>query len=109
MKPVSFHGDSLDEVRSFPENARREVGFQIDRVQRGLDPDDWKPMPSVGAGIREIRIADRAGAFRVVTVAALADAVHVLHAFQKKSQATPKRDIDLAAGRYREMLRRIKT
>src|ERR1700722_10518863 len=109
MKPASFHADSLDGVRSFPENARRGAGFQIDRVQRGLDPDDWKPMPSVGAGVREIRIADRAGAFRVVYVAALADAVHVLHAFQKKSQATPKRDIDLAAGRYREMLRRIKT
>jgi phage-related protein len=66
-------------------------------------------MPSVRARVREIRIADRAGAFRVICVAALADAVHVLHAFQKKSQATPKRNIDLAAGRYRELVRRIKT
>ena len=90
----------------FRTNARREAGFQIDRLQRGLEPDDWKPMSSVGRGVREIRIAERAGAFRVIYVATFAKAVHVLHAFQKKSHATAKRDLDLAVGRSRELLLR---
>ena len=63
MKPVSFLGDSLDEVRSFPDDARREVGFQIDRLQRGLDPDNWKPMKTIGAGVREIRVRVSSGGF----------------------------------------------
>jgi len=105
MKPVSFIGDSLDEVRSFPDEARRTVGFQIDRLQRGLDPDDWKPMKTIGPGVREIRVRDASGAYRVIYVATLEDAVYVLHAFQKKSQATSKRDLDLATARFKVLLR----
>lgn len=105
MKPVSFLGDSLDEMRSFPEDARREMGFQIDRLQRGLDPDDWKPMKTVGPGVREIRVRDASGAFRVVYIATLKDAVYVLHAFHKKTRATSKHDLDLAATRFRELMR----
>ncbi len=99
MKPVSFLDDSLDAIRSFSDGVRRETGFQIDRVQRGLDPDNWKSMKTVGPGVREIRVQDTADAFRVIYVAALADAIYVLHAFQKKSQATSKRDLDLATAR----------
>jgi phage-related protein len=106
MRVVSFLGDSLEAIRSFPDDARREAGFQIDRVQRGFEPDHWKPMSSIGPGVREIRIAERAGAFRVIYVAAFAEAVHVLHAFQKKSRTTAKRDLDLAAMRFRELLQR---
>lgn len=106
MKPVSFIGNSLDEVRSFPDSARREVGFQIDRLQRGLDPDDWKPMKTIGAGVREIRVRDASGAFRVIFIATLEDAVYILHAFQKKTAATSKRDLDLATARFRELMRR---
>jgi phage-related protein len=58
MKPVAFLGDSLEAIRAFPAGARREAGFQIERVQRGLDPDDWKPMSSIGPGVREIRVKD---------------------------------------------------
>jgi phage-related protein len=71
-------------------------------VQNGLDPDDWKPMKSVGPGVREIRIRDASGAFRIIYLATLADRVLVLHAFQKKAQRTAQRDIDLAAKRLRE-------
>jgi phage-related protein len=98
MKPVTFLGDSLEQVR---------MGFQIDRVQRGLDPDNWKPMKTVGPGVREIRIRDAAGAFRVIYIATLADAIYVLHAFQKKTLATSKRDLDLARARFKELMRRI--
>lgn len=106
MKPVAFLGDSLSRVREFPREARRAAGYQLDRVQRGLDPDDWKPMPAVGAGVRKIRIRDRTGAFRVIYLATFGEAVYVLHAFQKRAQRTTRRDIDLAADRLRELKRR---
>jgi phage-related protein len=108
MKPVSFLGDSLDGIRSFPEGRRRMAGYQIERVQRGLDPDDWKPMKTIGPSVREIRIRDAAGAFRVLYTAALTDAVYVLHAFQKKSQPTSKRDLDLAAERFKHLTWRLR-
>jgi phage-related protein len=105
VKPLSFLGTSLDELRAFPETARREAGHQLDQVQRGLEPDDWKPMPSVGPGVREVRIRDQAGAFRVIYTATRPEAVYVLHAFQKKTQATAKRDLDLAEARFRDLIR----
>ena len=101
MKPIAFLGDSLDRLRDFPDDVRSEAGHQLGEVQNGNDPDDWKPMKTIGAGVREIRIRDEAGAFRVIYLATLPDAVLVLHAFQKKTQATPQRDIDLAASRLR--------
>ncbi len=105
MKPIAFQGTSLDDLRAFPETARREAGHQLDQVQRGLEPDDWKPMPSVGPGVRELRVRDEAGAFRVIYTATRPEAVHVLHAFQKKAQATAKRDLDLARARLRALTR----
>jgi phage-related protein len=86
MKRVEFLGDALVELRKFPEAARKEAGVQLHKVQMGLDPSDWKPMATVGAGVREIRIRDEAGAFRVLYVANVGDAVYVPHAFQKKTQ-----------------------
>ena len=105
MKPVTFLGDSLKRVREFPEDARQDTGYQLDRVQRGMQPDDFKPMPSIGKGVEEIRVRDETGAYRVVYTARLAEAVYVLHAFQKKTQATSKRDIDLAVERFRELMK----
>jgi phage-related protein len=96
MKPVIFLGDSRARIRDFPQSARHEAGFQLERVQHGLDPLDWKPIRSVGTGVREIRVRDAAGAFRVMYVATLPAAVYVLHAFQKKTQTTDKRDLNLA-------------
>jgi phage-related protein len=94
---VTFHGDSLNRVRDFPEDARRETGYELYRVQQGRDPTSWKPMSAVGLGVREIRIRDAFSAYRVIYIASFADAIHVLHAFQKKSQRTPQRDLHLAA------------
>ena len=105
MKPVVFLGDSLSDLRAFPERARRDAGFQLDRVQRGLDPQDWKPMPIIGSGVREIRVRDVTGAFRVIYIATLAEAVYVLHAFGKKTQRTSQRDLMLAQLRLRALKR----
>jgi phage-related protein len=104
MKRIAFVGGALDDLRAFPVSARREAGYQLDRVQRGLAPDDWKPMTSIGAGVRELRVRDEAGAFRVIYVATLADRVYVLHAFQKKTRQTVQRDLDLAGARLRLVL-----
>ncbi len=103
-KPLSFQGTSLDDLRAFPETARREAGHQLDQVQQGLEPDDWKPMPGIGPGVRELRARDQAGIFRVIYTATRPEAVYVLHAFQKKTQQTGKRDLDLAAARLRELI-----
>ncbi len=108
IKPVEFLGTSLDDLRDFPTTAKRQAGVQLDRVQRGFEPDDWKPMATVGAGVKEIRVSDAAGIFRVMYVAKFEDAVYVLHCFQKKTQQTAKRDVDLAAARYKELLKELK-
>lgn len=99
-KPIEFLGDSLRSLREFPDDAKRDAGYQLDRVQHGLQPDDFKPMPAIGKGVEEIRVRDDTGAYRVIYTARLADAVYVLHAFQKKTQATSKRDIELAKQRF---------
>lgn len=87
--------------------ARREAGHQLDQVQNGIEPDDWKPMPAIGPGVREIRVREVSGAFRVIYVAKFADAVYVLHCFQKKTQKTAQQDLDLAARRYRDLLKEM--
>ena len=78
-KPVAIRGSALSDLRDFPVMARRDAGHQLDQVQQGIEPDDWKPMNMIGQGVREIRIRDEAGAFRVVYVAKFSDAVYVLH------------------------------
>lgn len=106
-KPVEFLGSALDDLRAFPLSARREAGHQLDQIQNGLEPDDWKPMSTIGKGVREIRIRDAAGAFRVIYVAKFTDAIYVLHCFQKKTEKTSKVDLDLASTRYRDLLKEL--
>lgn len=97
----------MRDLRAFPEAAKREAGHQLDRVQQGLEPDDWKPFQTVGDGVKEIRVRDATGAFRVMYVAKFADAIYVLHCFQKKTQQTSQQDIDLARDRYRDLLKEL--
>ena len=89
--------------------SRRTCDSRPARSCIGRDPSDWKPMQTIGAGVREIRLRDGSGAFRVIYVATFADAVHVLHAFQKKSQKTAQRDLDLAAARLRDLKRELRS
>ncbi|MBZ5725834.1 MAG: type II toxin-antitoxin system RelE/ParE family toxin [Acidobacteriia bacterium] len=105
MRPVRFLGDSLKCLRDFPEDPRHDAGYQLDKVQRGEQPDDFKPMAIIGKGVEEIRVTDDSGAYRVIYVARRAEAVYVLHAFQKKTQATSQRDIDTAKRRFAQLSR----
>lgn len=102
MKAIIFHGSSLGDIRAFPDDAKKAAGDQLRFVQMGLDPADWKPMRSIGPGAMEIRIKEASGQFRIIYVAKFADAVHVLHAFQKKTRKTSGKDIELASKRYKE-------
>jgi phage-related protein len=102
MKPLYFVGSALEDLRAFPRAPRREAGYQLDRVQYGLEPSDWKSMSKVGSGVREIRIHHE-GQYWVIYVAKIGDAVYVLHAFQKKTQKTRKQDIEIARRRLKEI------
>jgi phage-related protein len=102
-KPVIWLGDSRETIGGFPDDVRGIAGFQIWRVQRGLEPNDWKPMPGVGLGVQEIRIHTGAE-HRVLYVAKFAEAVYVLHAFEKRTRQAPKADLDLAKRRLRALI-----
>lgn len=105
MKPVQFLGNSLQCLRDFPADARHDAGYQLDKLQRGLQPDDFKPMPIIGKGVQEIRIREESGIYRMIYTARLPEAVIVLHAFEKKTQRTSKRDIELAKDRLSELMK----
>jgi phage-related protein len=105
MKPIRFLGDSLKMLRTFPKDARQNAGRQLDRVQKGREPDDFKSMSEIGKGVEEIRIRDESGIYRVIYAARIADAVYVLHAFQKKTRQTSKQDIDTAKRRFKQLMR----
>lgn len=103
MKPCVWWGDSLARLREIAPEARREAGQQLRLIQAGQQPDDWKPMPSVGLGVSEIRVRV-GGAYRLIYVAKFTEAVYVLHVFQKKSRKTPRNEIELARKRFRELV-----
>lgn len=106
MKPLIWCGSARKDLSAFPDDARRRSGFQLLRVQRGMDPDDWKPMTTIGAGVREIRVQDERCAWRVIYLCDRPEGVYVLHAFQKKTERTSQRDIELARERFRIFGRR---
>jgi phage-related protein len=105
MRKIIWQGSSKTDLKSFPSTVVAGLGYQLFRVQTGLDPEDWKPMPSIGAGVREIRVRDATGAFRIIYIATRPQGIYVLHCFQKKSQKTSQQDIQLARARLNSILR----
>jgi phage-related protein len=103
LKALRFLGSSKKQLVKFPVEAKREAGYQLNKVQHGKEPSDWKPMQSIGPGVREIRLHS-AGEHRVIYLANLDDSVYVLHAFTKKTQRTAKADIDLAKANLKQLL-----
>jgi len=109
LHPLQHAGLSRRTLSPFPpDDARHDAGYQLEKVQRGEQPDDFKPMAAIGKGVEEIRITEESGAYRVIYVARRADAVYVLNAFQKKTQATPKKDVDTAMRRFAQLPRGAK-
>ena len=105
MKGIEFLGDSLKALSEFPRDARQIAGYQLRRVQDGIPPEDFKPMPDIGKGVEEIRIWADSGTYRVFYTARLVDKVYVLHAFQKKTQETSGRDKEIAKKRFKQLMR----
>lgn len=105
MKPVYFVGTSREDLRDLPESVQETAGFQLFKVQQGKEPDDWKPMTTVGPGVQELRVRDESGAYRVFYVAKFQEAVYVLHVFEKRSQKTARTDLELGKNRYADLLR----
>jgi phage-related protein len=103
-KEIRWVGSSFDDLLAFPEEPRRQAGFQLGKIQAGLDPDDWKPFAAVGPGTREIRIKESNGIFRVMYVAKFVEAIYVLHCFQKKTRVTSRHDCEIAEARYRAIV-----
>ena len=103
MKPLVWLGSSHDDIRRFPGVDRQEAGFELYQIQRGHEPSDWKPMLTVGTGVKEVRLHGR-NEYRVMYIAKFAEAVYVLHAFIKKTQQTSKADIELARTRYKQLI-----
>ena len=103
-KQLRWLGDSLDAVKAFSDDAKRSAGHQLGLIQAGINATDWKPMETVGPGVREIRLRFEK-AYRVIYVAKFSEAVYVLHAFEKKTQKTSKQDLDLAAARYKALIK----
>lgn len=103
IKEIEWLGSSKEDLREFPPVARQRAGYQLELIQDGEEPSDWKPMESVGKGVREIRIKCKDGAFRVFYVVNRPEAVYVLHAFRKTTEKTEKHDIDLAKARYKSL------
>lgn len=104
-KEIRRVGSAYDDLVRFPDEPRRDAGFQLSKVQVGLEPEDWKPFDVVDTGAQEIRIRDSSGIFRVIYVAKFEEAIDVLHCFQKKTQATSKQDKDIAEARYRAVVK----
>jgi phage-related protein len=105
VKPVIWMGSSREDLKEFPEAVQDSLGFDLYRVQCGLEPKDWKPMASIGSGVREIRVRDEAGVFRMIYLATRPDGVYVLHCFQKKTQQTSGSDLKLATKRFKSIAR----
>lgn len=100
MLEVIWHGTSKRDLISFPASAREDAGYAIWKIQCGKEPNDWKPMRAVGSSVREIRLFDAAGAFRIIYVVTRGSELHILHAFQKKTEMTELRDLQLARKRF---------
>ena len=106
VKPAVFHSKAREALQEFPEDVRREIGKAIFDLQKGhkLSMPLSKPMPAVGKGVEELRVKDGAGIYRVFYFARVKDSVLVFHAFQKKSQKTPKNEIEMGQKRLKELL-----
>ena len=103
MKSIEFIGRTLKTIKGFPDHAVHQIGHELDRVQRGLDPLDWKPIPVICKRVRENHIKER-GQFRIIYMAKHSNTILVLHAFRKKTQKTRLQDINYAKSALKKML-----
>lgn len=107
-KEIYWVGTSYKDLLAFPDEAKKDAGYQLHRVQNGLDPEDWKPFQKIGSGVKEIRIRSDKNIYRIMYVAKFAEKIYILHAFQKKTQQTSLHDIEIAKTRYNSVVNEVK-
>lgn len=108
-KAIYWVGTTYKDLLAFPDETKKEAGYQLHRIQNGLDPENWKPFQTVGPGVKEIRISSDKKTFRIMYVAKFAERIYILHAFQKKTQKTSSRDIEIAKTRYNAVVNEVKS
>jgi phage-related protein len=108
-KPIYWIGSSYKDLLNFPAEVKQDAGYQLHRIQNGLNPEDWKPFQSIGVGVKEVRLSDSGNAYRIMYIAKFAEKIYVLHSLQKKTQKTRSKDIELAKTRYNAILKEVKS
>ena len=103
MKKIIWLATTHSTIKEYPDNVRREIGYNLSKIQHGLDPADWKPMTGIGQGIKEIRIHAE-NEYRILYLTKFQEAIYVLHTFVKKTQQTSQKELNIGRKRYIEML-----
>lgn len=104
---VVWEGDSKEVLQAFPKAARQNLGFELWRLQQGERPNDYRPLPSIGAGVFELRDQDERAWYRVIYLSRINDVIYVLHCFEKKSREMPRRDFEKAKQRLKTVRARL--
>ena len=104
MKEIIWLGSSYQDLLAFPKSAKQDAGYNLDKLQRGKNPNDWKPMTSIGQGVKELRIHYE-NEYRIIYLAQRSEGIYVLHSFVKKTQKTNPNDIELAKKRFKELIK----
>jgi phage-related protein len=104
---IVWEGDSREVLHFFPDGVRQNLGFQLWQLQQGERPADYRPLPSIGTGVFELRDQDERAWYRVVYLSRINDVIHVLHGFEKKSRAMPRRDFETAKRRLNTVKARL--
>jgi len=104
LRPIAWMGSAFNDLLRFPEEIRKDAGYQLHRLQAGLEAADWKPMSEIGKGVSEIRLRGHSGAYRILYLARYEDAVYVLHSFNKKTPRTSVHDKHIAKARFQAVL-----
>jgi phage-related protein len=107
LATVIWEGNSREILQRFPDRARQNLGFELWRLQLGEKPIDYRPLPSLGMGVFELREQDERGWYRIIYLSRVRDAIHVLHCFEKKSREMPRKDFEIAKRRFKEVKARL--
>ena len=104
---IAWEGNSREVLQSFPEGVRQNLGFQLWQLQQGERPADYRPLPSIGPGVFELRDQDERAWYRVVYLSRIDDVIYVLHSFEKKSREMPRKEFETAKRRFKAVKARL--